>query len=93
METEYETGMHEETARELEKIRRVREKCVACVRVCPTSTDTPLCGLVSAEKKDENSNPCGLVTDRDNGEVFVCDFSANRIQAFDKDGNYQRSVK
>ena len=50
-------------------------------------------GVSKGGGQNEISNPRGLVTDRDNGEVFVCDFSADRIQVFDKDGNYQRSVE
>ena len=67
--------------------------CRVCEGVSYAHRHTPVWTGVSREEgRNEISNPCGLVTDRDNGEVFVCDFSANRIQVFDKDGNYQRSV-
>ena len=38
-------------------------------------------------------NPSGLSIDRDNGDIFVCDFGVNNIQVFSKEGNYLRTIK
>ena len=37
--------------------------------------------------------PFGLSIDRDNGDIFVCDFGADRIQVFSKEGDYSRTIK
>ena len=71
----------------------MRELCRVCEGVSYVHRQTPVWTGVSNEiGQDELSNPCALVTDKDNGEVFVCDSSSYRIQVYDKDGNYQRSL-
>ena len=71
----------------------MREMCHVCEGVSYVHRQIPVwTGVSKGEGRNEISTPSGLVTDRDNGEVFVCDFSGNSIQVFDKDGNYQRSV-
>ena len=72
----------------------MRELCRVCEGVSYVHRQTPVCtGVSGGYGLSDIINPQGLVTDRDNGEVFVCDFSANIIQVYDKDGNYQRSFK
>ena len=71
---------------------RMRELCRVCEGVSYVHRQTPVwTGVSKGKGRNELSSPFGLVTDRDNGEVFVCDMS-NRIQVYDKDGNYQRSL-
>ena len=37
--------------------------------------------------------PTGLSIDRDNGDIFVCDFVVNNIRVFGKEANYSRTIK
>ena len=70
----------------------MRELCRVCEGVSYVHRQTPVwTGVSKGKGRNELSSPFGLVTDRGNGEVFVCDMS-NRIQVYDKDGNYQRSL-
>ena len=72
----------------------MRELCRVCEGVSYVHRQTPVCtGVSGGYGPNDMINPQGLVTDRDNGEVFVCDYSANMIQVYDKNGNYQRSIK
>ena len=41
----------------------------------------------------EISNPYDLSIDRENGDIFVCDYFADRIQVFSKEGNYSRTIE
>ena len=71
----------------------MRDLCHVCEGVSYIHRQTPVCTVVSSgDGQNELHDPQGLVTDRDNGEVFVCDYWANRIQVYDKDGNYQRKI-
>ena len=73
---------------------RMRKMCLVCEGLTYVRRQTPVwTGVSRGEGQKEISNSTGLVTDRDNGEVFVCDYLANLIQVFNKDGNYQRSFK
>ena len=70
----------------------IRELCRVCEGVSYVHRQTPVwTGVSKGKGRNELSSSFGLVTDRDNGEVFVCDVS-NRIQVYDKDGNYQRKL-
>ena len=70
----------------------MRDLCHVCEGVSYIHRQTPVCTAVSSgDGQNELYNPRGLVTDRDNGEVFVCDCYPASIQVYDKDGNYQRS--
>ncbi|KAI6658580.1 RING finger protein nhl-1 isoform X1 [Oopsacas minuta] len=42
---------------------------------------------------DEIFNPSDLSIDRDNGDIYVSDWSVHRIQVFCKDGSYKRTIK
>ena len=71
----------------------INKLCNMCEGVSYVNRHTPVwTGVNQGEGQNEISSPCSLVTDRDNGEVFVCDL-AGRIQVYDKDGSYQRSIK
>ena len=71
----------------------MRDLCHVCEGVSYVHRQTPVCAVVSkGDGQNELHNPRGLVTDRDNGEVFVCNYRPNRIQVYDKDGNYQRRI-
>ena len=72
----------------------MRESCRVCEGVSYVHRQTPVWTGVSRghQRNDELSHPWGLVTDRDNGEVFVCDYSG-RIQVYDKHANYQRCLR
>ena len=52
-----------------------------------------MCHVCESVSYVHRHTPVWTRVSRDNGEVFMCDISADRIQVFDKDGNYQRSVK
>ena len=70
----------------------MRDLCHVCEGVSYVHRQTPVCtGVRSGCRRKELYSPQGLVTDRDNGEVYVCNYIPNRIQVYDKDGNYQRS--
>ena len=67
----------------------LREMCHVCEGVSYVHRHTPMwTGVSRGEGRNQIYTPHGLVTYRDNGDVFVCDFTANRIQVYDKDGNY-----
>ena len=71
----------------------MRDLCHVCEGVSYVHRQNPVwTGVSKGFGQNELQNPQGLVTDRDNGEVFVCDYWANRIQVYDKDGNYQRKI-
>ena len=71
----------------------MRDLCHVCKGVSYIHRQTPVCTVVSKGfGQNELFSPQGLVTDRDNGDVFVCDLRPARIQVYDKDGNYQRSI-
>ena len=50
-------------------------------------------GVNNGKGEIEIHNPYDLSIDRDNGDIFVCDYGANRIQVFGKEGNYLRTIK
>ena len=71
----------------------MRELCRECEGVSYVHRQTPVwAGVSKGIELNELSSPFGLVTDRDNGEMFVCDFLFPWINVYDKDGNYQRSL-
>ena len=50
-------------------------------------------GVKRGDGQMEIHTPSALSIDRDNGDIFVCDLDANRIQVFSKEGNYSRTIK
>ena len=49
-------------------------------------------GVNKGEGQMEIYTPSALSIDRDDGNIFVCDFGADRIQVFSKEGNYLRTI-
>ena len=66
------------------------------VAVLPVDYSQKMCPVWSGVRQGTGQNelygPLDLVTDKDSGQVFVYD-TANRIQVFDTNGNYQRSIE
>ena len=50
-------------------------------------------GVNKGEGQMEIYTPLGLSIDRDNGDIFVCDYGAIRIRVFGKEANYLRTIK
>ena len=50
-------------------------------------------GVNKGEGQMKISTPYALSIDRDNGDIFVCDFGVSRIQVFGKEGNYSKTIK
>ena len=69
------------------------ELCVVCEGVSYVNRHNPVCsGVNRGRGQNEISNPWGLSTDRHNGDVYVCDFVAARIQVFSREGIHQRTI-
>ena len=68
--------------------------CRLCEGVSYVNRHNPVwSGVDSGEGQMEIYDPFGLSIDRENGDIFVCDFVANRIQVFSKEGNYLRTIE
>ena len=69
------------------------ELCRVCEGVSYVNRHNPVCSAVNSGKgQNELSLPCGLSTDRHNGDVYVCDSTVHRIQVFNRDGIHQRTI-
>ena len=69
------------------------ELCVVCEGVSYVNRHNPVCSGVNRGKgQNELSYPWGLSTDRHNGDVYVCDYGAVRIQVFSREGIHQRTI-
>ena len=69
------------------------ELCVVCEGVSYVNRHNPVCSGVNRGKgQNELSYPLGLSTDRHNGDVYVCDSVADRIQVFSREGIHQRTI-
>ena len=54
----------------------------------------PVCsGVNGGQGQNEICTPQCLSTDKHNGDVYVCDAVANRIQVFTREGIYQRTIR
>ena len=68
--------------------------CRLCEGVSYVNRHNPVwSGVNTGEGQMEIYDPYGLSIDRDNGDIFVCDWGAHRIQVFSKEGNYSRTIK
>ena len=68
------------------------ELCHVCEGVSYVNRHNPVCsGVYGGYEQDEIENPQGLSTDRHNGDVYVCDGEADRIQVFSREGIHQRT--
>ena len=68
--------------------------CRLCEGVSYVNRHNPVwSGVNKGEGQMEINSPTGLSIDRDNGDIFVCDFGADRIQVFGKEANYLRTIK
>ena len=69
------------------------ELCRVCEGVSYVNRHNPVCSGVNAGVgQNEIYFPSGLSTDRHNGDVYVCDFEAARIQVFSREGIHQRTI-
>ena len=69
------------------------ELCRVSEGVSYVNRHNPVCsGVNEGEGQNEISDPCGLFTDRHNGDVYVCDCWAARIQVFSREGIHQRTI-
>ena len=70
------------------------ELCRVCEGVPYVSRHNPVCSGVNRGKgQNEIYTPCGLSTDTLNGDVYVCDLGAARIQVFSREGIHQRTIR
>ena len=68
--------------------------CRLCEGVSYVNRHNPVwSGVDREEEQMAIYYPSGLSIDRENGDIFVCDFVANRIQVFSKEGNYSRTIE
>ena len=68
--------------------------CRLCEGVSYVNRHNPVwSGVNGGDGQREIYNPYALSIDRDNGDIFVCDLGAGRIQVFSKEGNYSRTIK
>ena len=68
--------------------------CRLCEGVSYVNRHNPVwSGVNRGEGQMEIDIPYGLSIDRDNGDIFVSDCWADRIQVFSKEGNYSRTIK
>ena len=71
----------------------MEELCRVSEGVSYVNRHNPVCsGVYRGRGQNEIVNPCALSTDRHNGDVYVCDWLANRIQVFSREGIYQRTI-
>ena len=68
--------------------------CRLCEGVSYVNRHNPVwSGVDIGDGQIEINTPFGLSIDRDNGDIFLCDCGADRIQVFSKEGNYSRTIK
>ena len=68
--------------------------CRLCEGVSYVNRHNPVwSGVDRGRGQMEIYYPSGLSIDRENGDIFVCDCVANRIQVFSKEGNYSRTIE
>ena len=68
--------------------------CRLCEGVSYVNRHNPVwSGVDKGKGQMEIRYPCDLSIDRENGDIFVCDYVANRIQVFSKEGNYSRTIE
>ena len=68
--------------------------CRLCEGVSYVNRHNPVwSGVNRGNGQMEIYDPYGLSIDRDNGDIFVCDYWAHRIQMFSKEGNYSRKIE
>ena len=68
--------------------------CRLCEGVSYVNRRNPVwSGVNKGIRQRKIFTPCGLSIDRDNGDIFMCDLGADRIQLFSKEGNYLRTIK
>ena len=69
------------------------ELCRVSEGVSYVNRHNPVCsGVNRGAGQNEISHPFGLSTDRHNGDVYVCDYMADRIQVFSREGIHQRTI-
>ena len=69
------------------------ELCRVYEGVSYVNRHNPVCSGVNEGKgQNEIDHPNSLSTDRNNGDVYVCDCSVNRIQVFSREGIHQRNI-
>ena len=69
------------------------ELCRVCEGVSYVNRHNPVCsGVNRGEGQNEIVVPFGLSTDRHNGDVYVCDYMADKIQVFSREGIQQRTI-
>ena len=69
------------------------ELCHVCEEVSYVNRHNPVCSGVNLGKgQNEIYYPWGLSTDKHNGDVYVCDCRVDRIQVFNREGIYQRTI-
>ena len=69
------------------------ELCRVYEGVSYVNRHNPVCSGVNKGKgQSQIYIPLGLSTDRHNGDVFVCDWKADRIQVFSREGIHQRTI-
>ena len=68
--------------------------CRLCEGVSYVNRRNPVwSGVNKGIVQREIFTPCGLSIGSDNGDIFMCDLGADRIQLFSKEGNYLRTIK
>ena len=71
----------------------MEELCRVSEGVSYVNRHNPVCsGVNRGRGQNEISHPFGLSTDRHNGDVYVCDYMADRIQVFSREGIHQRTI-
>ena len=69
------------------------ELCRVSEGVSYVNRYNPACsGVNIGLERNEIDNPWGLSTDRHNGDVYVCDWAADKIQVFSREGIHQRTI-
>ena len=68
--------------------------CRLCEGVSYVNRQNPVwSGVNEGKGKLKIYGPFGLSIDRDDRNIFVCDYGSDRIQVFSKEGNYSRTIK
>ena len=68
--------------------------CRLCEGVSYVNRHNPVwSGVNRGVEQTEIFTPFDLSIDRDNGDIFVSDYAAHRIQVFSKEGNYSKTIK
>ena len=69
------------------------EMCRVCEGISYLNRHNPVCsGVNRGKEQNEIFDPSGLCTDKHNGDVYVCDYEAHRIQVFSREGIHQRNI-